>query len=280
MAFQPVIVSMDGPRESHVPVREAKTADPPSRLTHGRRPARWTYKSLSRGAPAAVVAFRSTSRWAARPPGRVYVRLVFARPHRAASGPQGQPFPQPGSKALEVGRSHTIRQAQRADRSTNRTGDAENAWPVGPKTVLMPGRFPAPWAGAGRRRGPLGLSIDVAGCSTARCCGPVHIPLGRPHGRVCVRFAVARPERAGVRPKGPAIPPARVEGPGGGGRSQTISSGTTGRPFHSIPDIAFVNFDLMSAAQFAEFVLKRSRSMVFGLVLHVFDDHFQVRLTD
>ena len=35
-------------------------------------------------------------------------QFVFARPQRAASGPKGQPFPQLGSQALEVGRSHTI----------------------------------------------------------------------------------------------------------------------------------------------------------------------------
>ncbi|MFM8223025.1 MAG: hypothetical protein ACKOJF_29300 [Planctomycetaceae bacterium] len=62
-------------------------------------------------------------------------------------------------------------------------------------------------------------------------CRPVHIPIGLP-GRVCVRFMIARPHRAANRPNGPAIPPARVEGPGCGGRSQTIPSGPTGRPFH------------------------------------------------
>jgi hypothetical protein len=50
------------------------------------------------------------------------------------------------------------------------------------------------------------------------------------HKPVCVRFGVVGPERAFIRPKGPAVPPARVEGPGGG-RSPTIPSGPTGRPF-------------------------------------------------
>ena len=86
----------------------------------GPDPARWAYQSLSRHAPPAVVAFRSTSRSARSPE---CVRFVVARPQRAATGPRGQPFPQPGSKALEVvGDPTTSRQAQRADRSTIRVG--------------------------------------------------------------------------------------------------------------------------------------------------------------
>jgi hypothetical protein len=37
----------------------------------------------------------------------------------------------------------------------------------------------------------------------------------RRDGRVLVRFATFRPERVVVRPNGPAVPPARVAGPGG-----------------------------------------------------------------
>ena len=42
-------------------------------------------------------------------------------------------------------------------------------------------------------------------------------------------FLFARPQRAADRPKGPAIPPARAEGPGG--HPHNIPSGPTGRPF-------------------------------------------------
>jgi hypothetical protein len=47
---------------------------------------------------------------------------------------------------------------------------------------------------------------------------------------MCVRFVVVRPQRAAVRPNGPVVPPARVEGPGWD-TPKNIPSGPTGRPF-------------------------------------------------
>ena len=46
-------------------------------------------------------------------------------------------------------------------------------------------------------------------------------------------LAISRPKRAVARPNGPAVPPARVAGPGGG-QSQPHPSGPTGRPFHGM----------------------------------------------
>ena len=86
------------------------------------------------------------------------------------TGPRGQPFPQPGSKALEeVSDPKPSRQDQRADCSSNRTGDAENGWPVG-------------------------LINHCRGRSTARCCVPVNIPLRC----LPVHIPIGPPGRPGV----------------------------------------------------------------------------------
>jgi hypothetical protein len=126
------------------------------------------YRSVPR-----CVADRSTSQ-SARSAG--CVRFVLARPQRAASGPKGQPFPQPGSKALEVGDPHNIPSGPTGRPFHESRGG--NGWPVGPKTVVL-GTFPSPMGWAGGMTGPLGLSIVVARHSTGRCCRPVHIPFGR-----------------------------------------------------------------------------------------------------
>ncbi len=169
----------------------------------------------------------------------------------------------------------------------------------------------------------------VTGPGGTMCSEGRPAELGRlgPDRRGLAWFLFAGPARAIVRPKGPAVLPARVVGPGGvshhhpvrpngptvprttwamrrivgplgrhmllgafpgplgraGGMAGPLgrlgpSSGPTGNP--SIPHISFVNLDLMSAAQFTEFFLKRSRAVVFGLVFHVLNDRFQVRLTD
>jgi hypothetical protein len=92
------------------------------------------------------------------------------------------------------------------------------------------GPFPGPLGRAGRTAGPLGRLGPVTGCPCEVACRPLGPPAafargasktvgpsGRKlgtGGRRLVWFVVHRPERAVVRPKGPAIPPARVVGPG------------------------------------------------------------------
>jgi hypothetical protein len=61
----------------------------------------------------------------------------------------------------------------------------------------------------------LGLWNVIAGCGTARGCVRAPHPVGA-HGPACEWFVVVGPARAVVRPKGPGVLPARVEGPGGG----------------------------------------------------------------
>jgi hypothetical protein len=114
----------------------------------------------------------------------------------------------------------THRQAERADRSMNRTGNKTNCWPVGPLIfVWRPSRPAGPGWGNGWPFGPVGLD-----------------------GLGFVGLVVVRPQRSIIRPNGsaipPAIPPAMVAGPGGGPWWRVIPkplpSGPTGRPFHEL----------------------------------------------
>jgi hypothetical protein len=143
-------------------------------------------------------------------------------PNGPPTGPKGQPFPQPGPKALE-GIPTTSRQAQRADRSAIRGLKRRMVGPLGRQTwfwgrfmaqLADPTRYPARWAGLGEcpaRWACKSLSRGappavVAFRSTSRCCRPVrpplrcrpvHIPIG-PLGRVSAVRACPAP--TGRRP--------------------------------------------------------------------------------
>ena len=110
----------------------------------------------------------------------------------------------------------THRPAQRANRSSNRAGHERNCWPVGPAHVFVGlSRPDGPGWGNGWPFGPVnGCPWRVTNRWAARESGPGH------RGRRASWFS--GPERAVVRPKGPAIPPARVVGPGSASRQHTV----------------------------------------------------------
>jgi hypothetical protein len=155
-----------------------------------------------------VVARRSTGRWCVRvhiplrcdpvhipvgrPPGRVCAVRSCPPPTDRRPAQRARHSPSQGRRPWRAVPT-TSRQAQRVDRSSNRAGDVWDCWPGGPTTVVL-GTFPSPMGWAGGMAGPLGLSMVVARRSTGRWCvrvhiplrcDPVHIPVGRPPGRVC-----------------------------------------------------------------------------------------------
>jgi len=113
---------------------------------------------------------------------------------------------------------------------TNRAGRERNCWPIGPGHVVGGLSRPAgPGWGNGWPFGPFGAGARCL-CEMAfrpperrhRLRGALHKPSGLPGGswgrggRGLVWGVVLRPNRAVVRPKGPAVLPARVVGPGKG----------------------------------------------------------------
>ena len=84
------------------------------------------------------------------------------------------------------------------------------------------GTISGPLGRAGRTTGPLGLAFGP----TARCCEPVGISFVRlpKHGALVCQCGPLR-----VRPKGPAVRPARVAGPGEGVQSIGVAPEVNGR---------------------------------------------------
>jgi hypothetical protein len=130
-------------------------------------------------------------------------------PNGPPTGPKGQPFPQPGPKALE-GDPHNIPSGPTGRPFRDSGVEKANGWPVGPTNVVLGAihgpiggshPLPSPMGWAGGMPGPLGLQIVVAGRSTGRCCVPVHIPV-LPTGPSPVALPTGphpdRPARPGV----------------------------------------------------------------------------------
>ena len=122
----------------------------------------------------------------------------LSRPERAILRRNGPAIP-PARVVGPGGMPPTHRPAQRANRSSNHAGHERNCWPVGP----------ALWAGSAFTRG------------ASQTVGPAGPQLG-PDRPGLAWSVFSGPERAVVRPKGPAIPPARVVGPGSASRQHTV----------------------------------------------------------